>query len=313
MVLLGIWRSPAGRAWIDDAELTEIGMINVLRRPGCPLSVRSAADDTAYVEGVDFMPIQDRYLGVSKGYPGTYDHHHAEPNIMMLNDAPDGTRLLVSYYHARIIHEDQVDCCMSEQKVYDVFQSQVQNLTDFFGSLGFVPQRYLLAYSELRTGGSCATCKATGKTAGEMVADSFRRLGGTVHASNPEAELIVWHDMFAPESNAHDDYYLIDGSLEGSWEGLDQDVVICNWSHKQRQDTLPFFADRGHRQIVSANFDPVTDAPAFFESWWDEITRTPDVRGIMFTTWDDRYDELATFATLLQEVAPPDWMGTPGE
>ena len=33
-------------------------------------------------------------------------------------------------------------------------------------------------------------------------------------------EVVVWSDMFDPNHNAVDDYYLVNGTLAGSWEGL---------------------------------------------------------------------------------------------
>ena len=47
---------------------------------------------------------------------------------------------------------------------------------------------------------------------------------------NPKARIVVWSDMFDPNHNAVDKYYLVNGTLEESWEGLPQDVIIANWN-----------------------------------------------------------------------------------
>ena len=54
--------------------------------------------------------------------------------------------------------------------------------------------------------------------------------------------------MFDPNHNAvKGPYYLVDGSLLGSWEGLDRDVVVVPWHYEKRAESLRFFAARGHR------------------------------------------------------------------
>ncbi len=41
-IYAGVWGGKAGRFWIDDFELEEVGLLNVLRRPGTPVTVRNA-------------------------------------------------------------------------------------------------------------------------------------------------------------------------------------------------------------------------------------------------------------------------------
>ncbi len=36
--------------------------------------------------------------------------------------------------------------------------------------------------------------------------------------------------MFDPHHNAVKDFYLVNGDLTGSWEGLPQDTIILNWN-----------------------------------------------------------------------------------
>ena len=40
-IYAGVWGGKAGRFWIDDLEVEEVGLLNVLRRPGTPVTVRS--------------------------------------------------------------------------------------------------------------------------------------------------------------------------------------------------------------------------------------------------------------------------------
>ncbi|MBU0638915.1 MAG: hypothetical protein KKB50_08625 [Planctomycetes bacterium] len=294
-VLFGVWQARVGRAWLDDAELTELGLVNVLRRPGCPLTVRSADGRVTYVEGQDFEPVIDGRLGLAKGWAGSYDRLHTPATLRLRRPLPDGTRLLVSYYHPQVIERQQVDCCLSEDKVYEIFERAFVRMHGFLGE----PRRYLLNVSELRTGGSCAACQATGKTPGELLAASVRRMAGIVRRVRADVQLYVWHDMFEPEANAHDDYYLVNGTLAGSWEGLDREIVVIPWKYETRERTLKFFAGRGHEQLVSANFDQVTSASAYLDKWLTSMDATPGVLGIMYTTWHGRYRRLEEFSRAL--------------
>ena len=70
------------------------------------------------------------------------------------------------------------------------------------------------------------------------------------------ATAYVWNDMFDPFHNAvKGPYYLVNGPWTGSWEGLDKDVVIVNWNYGKRDESLKFFADRGHRQLIAGYYD----------------------------------------------------------
>ena len=57
----GTWEGKGGRIWWDDVAVEEIGLHNLLRRDGCPLTVRGE-DGTVYQEGIDFEPVRDAEL-----------------------------------------------------------------------------------------------------------------------------------------------------------------------------------------------------------------------------------------------------------
>ncbi|MFV9690066.1 MAG: hypothetical protein ACNY01_03765 [Desulfobacteria bacterium] len=67
-------------------------LVNVLRRPGTPLEVRSAATSKPYEEGRDFEPVEDQDLN--------FRFDHEPPRIRIKPDGriTEGERLLVSYY-----------------------------------------------------------------------------------------------------------------------------------------------------------------------------------------------------------------------
>ena len=53
----GVWGGKAGKFWLDDWTVEEVGPINVLRRPGTPVTVRSEDGTTTYAEGRDYAPL----------------------------------------------------------------------------------------------------------------------------------------------------------------------------------------------------------------------------------------------------------------
>ena len=45
---VGLWGQGPGTLWVDDLQLEELPLVNVLRRPGCPLTIKSADGRTVY-------------------------------------------------------------------------------------------------------------------------------------------------------------------------------------------------------------------------------------------------------------------------
>ncbi len=288
---VGLWGGKAGTAWVDDVELAAMPPVNVLRRPGCPVRLTSQDGQTVYAEGIDYQRLEDPQLGRAGG-PGVYGWDHEPAQLRMRLPVPDGTRLLLSYYHPLIPWGWQVDCCMSEEKVYELFESNLVRFDRLVGS----PRRYFLSYSEHRTGGGCAMCRASGKTPGQLMADSVRRCVSIIRKVRPGAEVIVWHDMFDPASNAVENYYLFEGSLAGSWEGLDRDVVVCVWDYAKRDASLAFFAKQGHRLLASMDFDTRLSPAEFVQGWRTSLAAVDGVQGAMYTTWSWKYGRMALFS-----------------
>lgn len=62
---LGVWDCGAGKLWIDNVRLVEEPLVNLVRRPGCPLVVQDADGPTIHAEGRDFAELRDPQLGVT--------------------------------------------------------------------------------------------------------------------------------------------------------------------------------------------------------------------------------------------------------
>ena len=54
----GMWGGKAGKFWLDDWTIEEVGPINGLHRPGTPVTVRSTDGATTYAEGKDYAPLR---------------------------------------------------------------------------------------------------------------------------------------------------------------------------------------------------------------------------------------------------------------
>lgn len=110
-----------GRLWYDNLRMEEIGLLNVVRREGCPVTMRGE-DGTVYAEGRDYERIEDPRLGRLHAY-GEYSFTHAPPptRLAAKSRLRDGQRLRVSFYHAPAVYGSQVSICLSEPRAYEMF------------------------------------------------------------------------------------------------------------------------------------------------------------------------------------------------
>lgn len=288
LLYAGLWGGKSGTAWMDGLSVEEIGLYNVLRRPGTPLTVKSADGQTTYEEGKDFAPVADPDLLRPHKDP-------AGPPIRILPSSRihEGDRLLVSFYHGQAVNNGQVTICMSEPKVYDIWRDQAQRLQKLLA-----PARWFLSMDEIRAGGSCQACKARGLTMGEILGDCITRQVQIIREVNPKAEVYCWSDMLDPNHNAHGDYYLVDGDYTGSWEHVPKDLIIACWWYEKRDVSLKFFSDRGFRTIGAAYYDG--DDLENCKGWLASLQRTPKAQGIMYTTWQNKYALLPAFGDLVK-------------
>lgn len=279
----GAYGGGKGSMWIDDLKLEPMGLTNVLRRGGCPFSVESADGGTTYEEGRDFEPVADPKLGMIP-YAGEYEFLHEGPPIRLTAESriKVGHRLRVSWYHPVATHSNQVMCCLSEPKVYEILRDQARRVNEVYK-----PKKVLLSHDEMRVANWCALCQSRKLTPGQLLADNVKRCQSIAQEAMPGAEVMVWSDMFDPNHNAVDNYYLVNGTLKGSWEGLDPSVTILNWNGGKLAKSARFFADRGHKQVIAGYYD--VDDLSGFTDWDAKVEGIPKVIGFMYTTWRQKY------------------------
>ncbi|MBM4017879.1 MAG: hypothetical protein FJ288_06040 [Planctomycetes bacterium] len=289
----GIWGGRDGTLWLDDVTLREVAGVNMLRREGCPLRVTSDDGRTEYAEGRDFLRWEYPKMG-RVPWPGEYEVVHPEPPLVLMPDSRirEGQMLRASFYHTVVIHDGQVCACLTSDEVFRHMEEQVRLIRQHLA-----PRKYFMSHDEIRVAGHCGLCAAGGRTAGQALAENVRRCTELVRRAEPQAEIFVWSDMFDPNHNARDKYYLVGSTLEGSWEGLDRSVNVAAWYFGKRSESLEFFSRRGHRIIMAGYYD-ASDVKANVDGWRSAAANFQGVCGMMYTTWRREYKDLEEFARL---------------
>lgn len=288
----GTWGIGGGVLWMDDLLLEETAFVNLLRRDGCPLRVAPAepADAPAYEEGQDFETLVDPLMG-NQPWAGNFDVYHLPPKLRLTRSSriKPGERLRVSFSHTVTIYDQQVTCCLADPEVFRVIEDQVRRVDKLFS-----PKTYFLSHDEIRVANWCGACRREGQSAGQLLARNVQECAAIVGKVSPSAQLCVWSDMFDPHHNAVDKFYLVNGDLSGSWEGLAPNVMIMNWNSGKPKESLPFFAKRGHSQILAGFYD---HEPTAIRKWLGAGTETSaPASGVMYTTWRQDFSQLEAFA-----------------
>ncbi len=175
--------------------------------------------------------------------------------------------------------------------MFEAYRKQVRRLNDELH-----PKHFFLQHDEIRIANWCALCQSKHETPGQLLADNIRQCVAIIKEVSPDAKIWVWSDMFDPYHNAHEEYYLVNGSLAGSWEGLPAEVGLINWAGHLGREDLYFFASRGHEQILSGSADNPKDSRG-------EVSRArlkaaeglPGIVGAMYTTWYGNFKDIETW------------------
>jgi hypothetical protein len=280
---VGAWDGQNGSFECDDVVIEEVPFLNLVRRPGAPLVIKTA-ERKVLKEGEDYEKLVDPLMG-TEPYGGCYTVYHEPPKLKC--KLPDGTKLVASYYHAATVHDDQANICPSEPKTVEILRDEAQRVHKLFGAKG-----YMMSHDEIRVFNQCEACRARNLDAGAMLADNVRTCIQILREVNPDGRIYVWSDMFDPHHNARKDFFLARGDYTGSWEGLDKGVTIVPWYFEKRDESLKFFADRGHKQVIAGYYD---DAPRKVRDWIAAAKPHDGVEAVMYTTWRADYSKLEEF------------------
>jgi hypothetical protein len=290
-IYAGMWGGKGGKLWLDDWSLEEVGPLNVLRRPGTPVTVRSADGATTFTEGKDYAPLVDSQFNPYRVPEGA----GLPLKLPSGSRIAEGQQLKASWYHPMLIHASQVTLCMAEPKLYEIFDEEARLLAQ-----RLKPRRVLLGMDEVRMGGTCQACR--GKDMAKLLGDCVTRQAEALRRYNPDVEVLVWSDMFDPHHNAHGNYYLVEGDFTGSWKHIPKDLGIAVWGGAPREKNLKFFADAGFATVVACYYD--ADDLKHVEGWLKLAGETKGVRGFMYTPWQKKYKLLPAFGDLLLQAKP---------
>jgi hypothetical protein len=288
---LGCWGGTSGSLWFDDAKIEPVAFLNLVRRPGAPLNVQNA-NGKALAEGTDYRKLVDPKMG-NHLWPGSYDIYHTPPQLTGLS-VPDGAAISVSYYHGVTVYDDQATICVSEPASVALLRDQAIRVHQAFHAKG-----YMMSHDEIRVLNWCEACEKRHLDAGALLAANVHTCIGILKEVNPGGKIYVWSDMFDPNHNAVDNYYLVRGNLKGSWLGLDKEVTVLPWYFEKRRESLKWFSDLGRQQVIAGYYD---SDPANVKLWLQAASGIPGVLGVMYTTWQNNFKDLEIFAANVREV-----------
>jgi len=285
-VYAGVWGAKSGKFWLDDWIIEEIGPLNVLRRPGTPIIVKDEESGKIYEEGKDYEQIIDPNFNLWKNFDRDY------PKIKITSESriKNGQRLRVSWYHPVLIYESQITVCMAEPEVYEIFDHEAKLLWE-----NIKYEKVLLSMDEIRMGGTCSAC--SGKDMAKLLGECVTKQVNILRKYNPETEIYIWSDMFDPNHNAINKYYLVEGDFTGSWNYIPKDIIIAVWGGKPREKSLEFFNNQGFKVLVACYYDAgnMNDV----KKWYEISKKFNNIVGFMYTTWEKKYDFIEDFAEIL--------------
>jgi hypothetical protein len=308
----GIWGDFPGTVWLADFKVQPGGFVNLIRRDGAPLKITSQDGKTAYEEGKDFAGAKDPKLGMAvingNTISGIYDYWHEAPTVTLPAGSriKDGQKVLASYCHSQTIMGYGTMCCMAEPKIWDLTREHMKRIHK-----ALEPDAYCLPHDEIRHQGWDDSCKKCGMTSAQLLADNIRKCVEVVRKEDPGKQIYIENDMIDPFMNAKKEglYYLMkgEGPWYGSWEGLDKDLIICNWNYfdnADRKKSLEFWAKKGYKQVLWGYYDLTGDAMVKnTTSWLKEAQEVGGVIGVMYTSWGPTYNDMEKWLRTCEEAA----------
>ena len=282
-VYAGVWEGRSGRFWLDDLQVREYcSLADIVRREGTPLELRSLDRQATFVEGVDFDRVENRRdLEAITLTPGT--------------SVREGERLVLACYKAPFVGHPwgrQISLCMSNPDLYDYWEAQARRMHEV---LGF--RRVLLSMDEIRNGGGCLSCRSRGLSMAEILGDCITKQRAIFKRIDPEIEVLIWSDMLDPNHNARDNYYGVVGDFTGSWKHVPGDLIIVCWWNEMKDKSLAFFSGQGFRTMGACYYDAADLKDS--RDWLELLMRTPNAAGIMFTSWQRKYELLGPFGDMV--------------
>ncbi|MDP4229758.1 MAG: glycoside hydrolase family 20 zincin-like fold domain-containing protein [Bacteroidota bacterium] len=290
---IGVWGGQSGTVWFDDFSIREAGLSSVIRRGGCPISVRNKNSGAAFVEGVDFATIIDPWVDAHKD---SYFPYHSPPTFSRLPGGAihNGDTIEIHYYHPFASVSDNsgngsVVACLSEDTLYSILSDQVHRVNNLYH-----PARFFMGHDEIRNLNHDKICVDRHESPASLLSENMTRCHDLIRSESPAAEVLMWSDMVDSLHNAVDNYYIVNGDLTGDWNNIPKDITIVNWNGGNSKASLKFFEKKGFSQITSPYYD--VGNTSTIRAWRIAQEGISNVRGMMYTTWANDYNFLRPFA-----------------
>lgn len=301
-VYWGVWGPQQGAFWLDDLVFEEIPFMNLIRRPGAPLTIRNIDSSKIYSEGFDFDSLKDKKMGMVNPWPGDYDSYHTPIPSLVINNSgqiKNGDTLLADYYHSVVIYDGQVMVSMTEPMTYYYMEKEFKLLDSLIK-----PSTYFMGHDEIRTMNWDESDRQTNQSPALILADNVKKCVKLINKYNPQADIWDWSDMFDPYHNAVpgiNNYYLVNGDLGGVADWIPKSIGIANWNFGKSKESLNYFDKGSFRQISTPFYD--TDQNHIRKSKESSIGIN-NFQGMMYTTWASNYKYVPQFGYYAWSHAP---------
>lgn len=216
-----------GQVWIDDVTLQEAPPAHILRRTGCPVTVKVARTGATLTEGVDYTTFADPDLGKcflgDTDVPG-YSYNRpgnglAVPAISLTSTGSGkvvaGDALSVGY-HQYVAPLQYVD--VGTRHPTPIYSGSWFNCQTYSGIDSFVdanmaalksllsaapPTKFFLTWDEIRHMQGCDLCRTSSTDhPAALLSRTYIRYANVIEKYFPGAEVVMWSDMFDPIQNA---------------------------------------------------------------------------------------------------------------
>lgn len=274
-----------GQIWFDDVSLVEIGLRSMVRRSSTPITVKNLAGTTTYTEGVNYVIGNEVLTSIS--------------------GIPNGTTLKVSWYQLAATAETaSIPGTACNNEFFSAFTTNYNNIISRLGSLKGAHVRY----DEWRSGNWDPSCGYS--TMGQYLSNATFKVSSIIRNVDPTTRQYFWNDMYDPYHNALPTYYMCNGTVVGSWNGLPNDAVIFNWFNNGNTSNLRFWAGLDatypiapRNQIIAGYYESTSNVA----DWLTLLAQAEqqgvhNVVGFMYTTFANDAQGLPGRYTDLQAV-----------
>jgi len=280
---------PDAQVWLDDLTFEDVGLLNITRRGNCPVVIRGD-DGVIYNEGLDVNKVVDPFY-TPANWTGRFDISHATPTptVGPISRIHEGQSVLMDYYAAAIV-DGGATICPNESRTRAALRAEVKKVVGLTH-----PHFVLLKISNVRALGWDPGCEATGLTAGEIISKFVKDETGLIRSVDKSVQIVLPSDMFDPNDNALDQFFLMKGSAAGSIKGVPKDAIILNSNFTHPAESLGFFAGQGYQQVLWGYNDNADHIKSISD--WEKIAgNMQGIKGYAYVTRTGDYSHLTDFS-----------------